>query len=402
MALRARIIRMWMEMHLIFLYIYIILAVAVFNNKFNNLHFWTRVPSGQASGMRQGRAWGSGSSFGRPWPSNTRPCPQIPGPARPCTTLIIGRSTKTSLNSSNTVLVARTTSEGCANPNCQAKKRSTHTTANCYWPGGGKEGQFPPNFGQRNRANAVTIGSTNSQTEHFVLSAIIPDTPGQFGILIDDHPRALVSQGFQNFQKGKIPTFMDSGVSDTMFVSRNVFSEYKSVTPRKGDSAKAENGSFEIVGEGHDVQRYQVDGREREITYTHTLHMPTLNANLISVGALDKAGLTTTFGNGKGVTCKIDGAVILSGRNVNGMYLLESVGNPPDNAIAMTSLSKPTSLDQWHRRLTHCSPLTIQEMAMHNLVDGLIISEMTISGQCEDCIMGRQTRRRFDGELVKT
>ena len=77
MALRARIIRMWMEMHLIFLYIYIILAVAVFNNKFNNLHFWTRVPSGQASGMRQGRAWGSGSSFGRPWPSNTRPCPAL-------------------------------------------------------------------------------------------------------------------------------------------------------------------------------------------------------------------------------------------------------------------------------------------------------------------------------------
>src|SRR5271168_2208547 len=73
----------------IFLYIYIIVAVAVFNNKFNNLHFWTRVPSGQASGMRQGRAWGSGLSFGRPWPSNTRPCPQIPSPARPCTTLNI-------------------------------------------------------------------------------------------------------------------------------------------------------------------------------------------------------------------------------------------------------------------------------------------------------------------------
>src|ERR1700679_2447320 len=68
---------MWMEMHLIFLYIYIIVAIAVFNNKFNNLHFWTRVPSGQASGMRQGRAWGSGSSFGRPWPSNTRPCPAL-------------------------------------------------------------------------------------------------------------------------------------------------------------------------------------------------------------------------------------------------------------------------------------------------------------------------------------
>jgi hypothetical protein len=219
--------------------------------------------------------------------------------------------------------------------------------------------------------------------------------------LINDSPRALISQRFQNFQKGKVPTFMDSGASDTMFVSRDAFSDYKPVTPQKGDSAKAENGSFEIGGEGHVVQRYQVDGREREITYTRALHTPTLNANLVSVGALDKAGLTTTFGNGKGVTYKADGTVVLSGRNINGMYVLESIDNPPDNALAMTSLSKPTSLEQWHRRLTHCSPLTIQEMARMNLVDGLIISETTISGQCEDCIMGHQTRRPFDGETVK-
>ena len=70
--------------------------------------------------------------------------------------MIVGGNTTTSTNSSNTVLAVQTTSEGCTNPNCKAKKRSTHTTANCYWPGGGKEGQFPPNFGQRNRANSVT------------------------------------------------------------------------------------------------------------------------------------------------------------------------------------------------------------------------------------------------------
>jgi hypothetical protein len=101
--------------------------------------------------------------------------------------MIVGKDTKASAGSSNTVLAARTT-EGCTNPNCKAKKRSTHTTANCYWPGGGKEGQFPANFGQRNRANAVTSGSTTSQPEHFVLSAIIPNTAGQSGILIDDLP----------------------------------------------------------------------------------------------------------------------------------------------------------------------------------------------------------------------
>ena len=63
--------------------------------------------------------------------------------------MIIGRDVTnkvtTGMSPSNTVLAARTT-EGCTNPNCKAKKCSTYTTANCYWPGGGKEGQFPPNL----------------------------------------------------------------------------------------------------------------------------------------------------------------------------------------------------------------------------------------------------------------
>ena len=330
--------------------------------------------------------------------------------------MIIGRDipsrTTTATNSSNTALAARIT-EGCANPNCKAKKRSTHTTANCYWPGGGKDGQFPPNFGQRNRANAATSTGTQSQStpnqpEHFVLSARAPDTPGRSGVLIDipiDHsPMALISKGFENFQKGKIPTFMDSGASDTMFVSKDAFTEYKPITPRVGDSAKAVDGNFEIVGEGSVVQCYQVDGKERNITYTRALHTPTLNANLVSVSAFDKAGLTTTFGNGKGVVQKADGTVVLAGQNVNGMYLLETLDdarNTPDTPLAMTSLSQPASLEQWHRRLTHCSPLTIQDMANNRLVDGLQISGTTITGKCEDCIMGRQTRRPFDGVTEK-
>ena len=120
--------------------------------------------------------------------------------------MIIGRDNKASANSLNIILAACTT-EGCTNPNCKAKKCSTHTTANCYWPGGGKEGQFPANFGQKNRANAVTSGSTTSQPEHFVLSAIIPDTPSRSGISIDDLPSlspiVLISQGFQKFQNIK-------------------------------------------------------------------------------------------------------------------------------------------------------------------------------------------------------
>jgi hypothetical protein len=194
---------------------------------------------------------------------------------------------------------------------------------------------------------------------------------------------------------------MDSRASNTMFVSRDVFMEYKSVTSRKGDSAKADNGGFKIVGEGNVVQHYQVDGKEWEITYTCALHTPTLNANLVSISALDNAGLTITFGNEKEAARKVDGTIVLTGQNINGMYLLEMVDNSPDISLAMSSLSQPTSLEQWHPWLTHCSPLTIKEMVNDNLVGGLTISKTTVNRKGESCILGHQTHHPFDGETEK-
>lgn len=190
---------------------------------------------------------------------------------------------------------------------------------------------------------------------------------------------------------------MDSGASDTMFVSRDSFDNYKSITLRTGDSAKAIDGNFEIIGEGTVVQHYLVNGKEHNITYTRALHTPMLNANLISVSAFDRAGLATTFGSGKGIVWKPDGTIILARQNVGGMYLLEALDNALDTPLAMASLSQPTSLEQWHRRLAHCSPLTIQEMSNNDLVDGLKISEKNVKGKCKDCILGRQTCRPFDG-----
>src|SRR5260221_11118017 len=186
-----------------------------------------------------------------------------------------------------------------------------------------------------------------------------------------------------------------------MFVSKDNFDTYKLTTPRSGDSAKAVDGDFEIIGEGTVVKRYLVDGKEKKLTYTRAIHTPTLNANLISVSAFDKAGLTTTFGGGRGVIRKGDGSIVLSGRGERGMYVLDAidnnVGNIPGDPLAMGSLSQYIPLEQWHRRFSHCTPLTIQEMGSGNLVDGLKISDTNLRGKCEDCILGRQTRRPFDG-----
>ena len=245
----------------------------------------------------------------------------------------------------------------------------SHTTPDCYWPGGGKEGQFPPNFGQRTKANiANSTNSANSTTstpekvEHFALSAQILDTPGQSGIVIENNPSphphsalylALISKGFQSFDKGKVLTFMDSAASDTMFVLKEAFKDYKPISNRMGDSAKVDNGGFEILGEGTVIQRYKVDGKEKEITYTRVLHTPTLNANLISVSALDKAGLLTTFGQGKGVAWKMDGTIVLAGKGVNGMYLLETVENKPTPPLMMAHIGALQCADCFHSQNRH-------------------------------------------------
>ena len=217
-------------------------------------------------------------------------------------------------------------------------------------------------------------------------------------MLVDsEQPMALISKGFKKFQKEKVPLFMNSGASDIMFVSRESFNDYKPIIPHTGDLAKAVDSNFKIIGEGTIIQHYLDNGQEQDITYTHALHTLTLNTNSISISAFDRVGLTTTFGNGKGTIQKSDWTIILTGRNVNGMYLLEALDNISDTPIAMISLSQPTSLEQWHRQLTHYSPLIIQGMVSNNLVDELKITSNTVSGKYEDCILSRQMCCPFDG-----
>ena len=59
------------------------------------------------------------------------------------------------------------------------------------------------------------------------------------------------------------------------------------------------------------------------------------------------------------MTRKKDGMVVLMGRNVDGMYILETVEEKPYLHLSLKSSSHTTSLEQWHQQLAHCSLLTI-------------------------------------------
>ncbi len=74
--------------------------------------------------------------------------------------------------------LAATGKRHCMNPNCKAKDCGSHWVVDCYWEGEGKEGQFPPGFGQRRKqsqpqANQTTANApaTTPSTSHTVLAA---------------------------------------------------------------------------------------------------------------------------------------------------------------------------------------------------------------------------------------
>ncbi|PPQ72485.1 hypothetical protein CVT25_000137 [Psilocybe cyanescens] len=65
------------------------------------------------------------------------------------------------------------------------------------------------------------------------------------------------------------------------------------------------------------------------------------------------------------------------------------------------SHEKPTTIQQWHRRLCHFGTRTIKEMASKGLVDGLSIigPDAEVTGICEDCVYGKQTNRPYDEKV---
>jgi hypothetical protein len=301
----------------------------------------------------------------------------------------------------------------CTNPSCG---RTGHTIDKCFKPGGGMEGQYPDWWKKKGTATNskpkptaniatadVTAGSSNGDGEFY---ALVTDT---------NPPRTDAPQR-------DVVTFADSACSDHCFVNRTDFTNYRPFHDKDGDTA-ARGGKFKISGTGRVEKRVVFDGRIISVVFENAIHAPDLNHNLISIGRLDKAGCYSVFGGG-GMTClNREGNPFLSGNNAGSegtMYEVEIY--PPTGPIhqknqtkpspsivaakeahkrvlvfATRSHNKPTDIDTWHRRLGHVGYSVIERMGREQLVKGMDVTTYEQSqGMCEDCIMGKHTRRPFD------
>lgn len=139
-----------------------------------------------------------------------------------------------------------------------------------------------------------------------------------------------------------------------------------------------------------------------ELIFKNALHAPDLSSNLISINRFDKAGFNVVFGGGQVRFRDPNSREVLCGTGAGGMYLLSSP-EVLDGPTVMTarSLTKPTTLDVWHRRFGHASVKKIREALAKNLVDGLDIrGNLTVAGLCKDCVYGKHAARPYDATVI--
>jgi len=259
-----------------------------------------------------------------------------------------------------------------ANPNC---KRRGYTINVCYWPEGGKEGQFPSGFGKRGgtsgsaintkqgsscytpTANVAEAKEEDKQAFAFMMMKdsdikVQPPPPPGTTISSDSHNTSsydkITNQG-QSLKGVRVDsnrasgdpvilytktqnrlTLIDSGASDHCFADKSMFLSY---TPfeRPSEGLSAGKGSvFSIVGKENVKFQVYINGKTRNIILKDVLYTPGLRSNLILVPKLERKGTGVIFRNGKATIELVDGSKVLSAVKFGRMYIVELDGMSPE------------------------------------------------------------------------
>jgi len=309
----------------------------------------------------------------------------------------------------------------CTNPNCN---RRGHTIENCYWPGGGKAGQFSPGFGKRKPKGTVNANNTNtiaaattstttpSSTQQTSANAVNGNGEQVFALMADISPevqplktpfcirsnptytfirpfesnlvfrtadiRDVLEVGHNDRTFSipechnvatsieKILTLLDSGASDHCFITKSWFSSYNMISPPWRGNSAGKDSTFTIDGTRVAEFSTTIDGIASRIKMNDALHMPQLRSNLISVSKLVGKGMTVAFEEETARVKRPDGVTILVAVKRGGLYIVvaDNVVNGTSEVNTFQTKRKAMTFEVWHRRLGHAGAETITGMLL--------------------------------------
>lgn len=176
-------------------------------------------------------------------------------------------------------------------------------------------------------------------------------------------------------------SYVDSGCTEYMTETRSFFSTYRDISMEHRLVEGIGGVMLQAAGIGDIIIKIkQTEGYTFGVL-KGVVHVPNLGRNLFSsYVAVQKKLYTLHMDTG----CHLleDGKVVMTGTVHNRMYRMQFEADLPEDTITAMSAStfgisttaeSRQSLEVWHRRFSHVNHATIQLMASHGLVDGLIL-----------------------------
>jgi hypothetical protein len=298
------------------------------------------------------------------------------------------------------------------NPNgvrCTNCSGITHDVDHCWAEGGGMEGKGPKgkkkkgaeksSSAKKDSASLAAGTSTDADT----LSSGELSCASIAGAAADEDDEELANVA------ANWATILDSGATSHLIKSREYFWTYNPENARPVTTANMGMLKMEACGECRAIVTFA--GRRTRIKLRDCLHSPRACANLLSVGRLSDANITSTF-TSNSVILSRNGAAFASGDMVNRLFHLDIefipapvinndvvvvprtsqvIEPPPSETVLFTKVKE--SLELWHQRLGH--PGITATRALLRSVTGIKLypgaDTRLTSFRCEPCIISKHT-----------
>jgi hypothetical protein len=263
--------------------------------------------------------------------------------------------------------------KGKSQKKCHNCGKPGHFKADCWAPGGGKEGQGPK---QKGKDKSVSVAKKEAEETMYAFACT------------SDYAHVA-----SRATKNSVQAMMDSGASDHFSPERDKFTNYRSTVP--APIYAADGHSFNAIGEG-DLNCWLTFGDQKtRVTFKKAVHAPNMANTLISIGRLDEANYRVEFGNGE---CKIYapyGMAIGIAAKLDRLYRPILHFEEPKTAAAA---AKKISMRDAHRLLGHISYQAVRHAIKTGAVVGIDVDLSSPEDFCEACAQAKPHRKPFPTE----
>ena len=191
----------------------------------------------------------------------------------------------------------------------------------------------------------------------------------------------------ESVQSAGTAELYDSGCTNHISPYRNLFENFQNIEPRHFRAANKQ--TFSTIGKGDLIIDVPNGEGGTQLRLLDVLYSAEVGYTLVSVGRLDEAGFTVTFGGGK---CTLKGEddveIGVVPRTSTRVYRVEH-----EEAIASAAEERLT-LDKLHRRMGHISLDAARKLLKDKMITGIRLEySPTKNFFCASCVYAKATRK---------